>query len=192
MIRKLIPLTVLALVGCAGMSFNPKGTMCIGDGFSIEQTQDIIDAAQEWHDKTSGEVDFQIRRGNGCDVDVIPVPHLRYGDKTLALGITDASGKWIKFNVQDVYHGNDISHYSLRETALHEMGHYLTGGNHSPNRADIMFARGILHIAQDGTVGMDRHLTEDDVSRWTGKSNHSYHAGKDPYPAETPDDIPLD
>lgn len=183
----------LLLLGCNGMSFNPKGTMCIGSGFSPEQTQEIIAAAQEWHDQTSGEVDFQIRIGNGCDVDVIPVPHLRYDDSTIALGITDASGRWIKFNVQDVYHGNDISHYSLREVALHEMGHYLTGGNHSPYREDIMYAKGLLHVSQDGkTVRADRHLTEGDVSRWTGKSNHSYYAGKDPYPAELPDSLDYD
>lgn len=186
---KTLLILALTTVSCCGMSFNPKGTMCIGDGFSTEQAQEIITAAEEWRDRTSGEVDFDIRRGNGCDVDVIAEAHLRYDDDGIALGITDPFGHWIKFNVQDTYHGHDILDYSLRETALHEIGHYLTGGQHSATRGNIMFAKGGLHRNEKGEVAADRHLTDEDVSRWTGKSNHSYYAESDRHPAELPDEL---
>lgn len=179
----LILLVAFATVGCYGLSFNPKATMCIEPGFSDEQSESIIDAAREWHDKTSGEVDLQVRSGNGCEVELKPVSHLRYDNDEVALGITDSRFDWIKFNVEDSFHGRNITHYSLRETALHEIGHYLTGGQHSPHREDIMYAKGRLHIADDGTVGEDRHLTDNDVARW-GTGNHSYYQEADHYPAE--------
>jgi hypothetical protein len=185
-------LSVLALVGCNGMSFNPKGTMCIDPAFSPEQSEGIIAAAEEWHDKTSGDVDFKIQVGSGCNVDVIAVPYLK-DDGDMVLGLTDFYSEWIKINVKGVTaKGNDISQFSIRETMLHEIGHYLTGSQHSPTRGDIMFAKGGLHRNKEGELAEDRHLSAADVNRWTGKTNHSYYDTGDDHPAELPDEIEID
>lgn len=177
-------LVSVLLIGCNGMSFNPKGSMCIDPSFSPEQSEGIIAAAEEWRDKTSGEVDFQIRIGRGCDVDVMASAHLKDDDGGIVLGLTDPFGRWIKINVEGTTaKGNEIWQFSIRETALHEIGHYLTGPNHSPHRVNIMFAKGPLHFNKEGEEAEDRHLSADDVNRWTGKTNHSYYDHGDDNPA---------
>jgi len=188
--KRFLILIVLMLVGCAGRSFNPKATMCIDPAFSEEQYQDFLDAGQEWHEKTSGDVDFQFRSGTGCEVDITASPHLRQDNDDVALGMTDAWFQWIKINTDDSWIGKNyiysVKDYSLREVMLHEMGHYLTGGKHSPTRGDIMFAKGetlVKRVNGELVPREPRHLTEADLSRWIGK-NHSYNQESDPYPAE--------
>lgn len=191
--KRLILLLTLMLVGCAGRSFNPKATMCVDPAFSSDDYEAFLDAGQEWHDKTNGEVDFRFRSGEGCEVDLKPVARLRYDDNAVALGITDTWFQWIQFDVNDSWvtsSGRTITsdYYPLRETALHEFGHYLTGGRHSPSKPDTMYAKGQPIKSWDNEKGEatyrePRHLTEADLARWNGK-NHSFYQDSDPYPAE--------
>lgn len=163
----LVILVSVLAIGCGG---NPKAKMCIYPGFTESHIQDFLDAADEWHDKTDGDVNFTFVMGQdpSCDVKLLPVVNLTYDGKP-TLGLTHKFGEWIKFNIKGkMSKGGDVTLWNFRETALHEFGHYLTGLDHSDNREDIMYGGG--QPVQDSREGEklreDRHLTHRDIERF--------------------------
>lgn len=157
----LLVLVGCAAIGCSGSGRgNPSAHVCIDPAFSDEQTQAIIDAADEWHVATSGYVDMTFSVGSGCDdLNFVPVNRLREKDGDPALAITDETN--IRINVSDVFaDGSTTDDYSIKLIATHELGHYLTGSEHSSNLEDVMAAR-----TWPVWTETREHLTTRDVDR---------------------------
>jgi hypothetical protein len=159
--KYLIILLCLFSFACSGPYGNPNGVVCVHSGFTPEHNKSIFDAANEWYEKTNGDVNLRLDNTgdyeDDCDLQIKAIP----GPETVG------SFHW------DIGHTYNYTTIVLEDSvpaeyeelvpnwfyaiALHELGHYLTGPAHSTNSEDIMYK------TQQPTVF---HLTEDDVNRF--------------------------
>lgn len=137
---------VLALVfGCGGKSDwhgNPDANVCIFD-VSPEQEADVLSALEEWRAASDGLVTLPV--GGECELFITGVPALESG------AVGDRLFNHIRLDTDPV-----DGPQSFRIIALHEIGHFLTGSEHSPREEDVMHYR--YRPAQGG-------LTDHDVDR---------------------------
>jgi hypothetical protein len=152
-------LFALLALGCTGEAGDPHALMCLV-AFDDTRAGLVIEAADEWHDRTGGRVAlrFEARaREVECSEDsitLILVKDLRGADGQAALGATSSFKTWIQFEADDRWL------WTFPTTARHELGHYLTDDalQHSADPRDIMFP--------SWTPQQDGHLTRRDVARF--------------------------
>lgn len=163
-------LTVLfCLIACAcqghvGIPGDPHATMCIQDGFSPDQENQILEAIGEWHDRTGGGIDPKVIHGSSpsCDVQIVPVAGDIDGeaipDGSIRLGLTRGNGSAIllKTTVPDDL-AEVYPQWFYTGAALHEIGHYFTGPEHSQNPEDVMYVYSTYDVW---------HLSKNDVGRF--------------------------
>lgn len=130
-----IGLLVLCAQGC-GLAQGKQDATLDARGFTAEQVAAIGAAASEWNERAGTALTVVCGAG---DVSIRPMP-----DDGAHVGWTTGSDIELLLAEPE----------SLRKAALHELGHYLTGGRHSDNPDDVMF-RMVL-------VG---HLSSADVAR---------------------------
>lgn len=152
--RLLVLIVALVAVACApGLPGDPHQTFCL-EGFEVspEHAEAVLDAADEWHDATAGRVSFSFVMG-ACGADGVPlrlVPGLvNPDDGVRSDGVTQGDGDFIAL---------DPAAHAFRAVALHELGHWLTGAEHSDDARDIMAASDSPERAE--------HLTARDVARF--------------------------
>lgn len=121
---------------------NPSANVCVS-GFSPEQEADVLSALEEWRAKSDGVVTLPV--GGPCELQIEGVEGLESG------AVGDRLFNQIRIDVSPV-DGPE----SIRIIALHEIGHFLTGGEHSPREEDVMHYR--YRAVQSG-------LTDRDVDR---------------------------
>jgi hypothetical protein len=149
----LAALFALSVVGC-----NPNGdappSLCVDPGFTSDQLQQIDEAIDEWN--VRGGVRITERVGDLDKGDCTPVrptdslPEGVDGRTHLVQGEPDS---------EYILLSNSAGQF-VRESALHEIGHLLTGAAHSADERDIMFA----YPPPDDVDG-GRHLTDSDLAR---------------------------
>ena len=156
-IRFLTILIGLLLVACSGgLPGDPHASICIEDGFTLDQQQDIITATEEWRDRTNWEISPSVRTGTGCDLQVQPTGVLVELGKSMVDRIEeDGSAIYLATQATDEY--NELVPHWFYTFALHELGHYWTGPGHLTSAADIMYGR------QQPEVW---HLTDRDIRRF--------------------------
>lgn len=154
-------LVLLFVVGCNAPG-EPDALMCFVS-WDAEHTEVMLDAADEWHDKTGGAVALRFQYaddGGDCNDDAVRLylapPGLRGNDGGPALGVTSGHREWIKFDSDPEWS------WLFATTARHELGHFLTSGGddggHSLDPSDIMY--------HSWTPEQDGHLTARDVARF--------------------------
>ncbi len=124
---------VSALVlGCGELSDwpgNPNANVCVS-GFSPEQEVQVLGALEEWRFRSDGLVTLPIDPSKECDLRIDGVPALESG----AMG--DRLYAHIRIDT-DPFDGQE----SIPIITMHEIGHFLTGAEHSPVEEDVMFER---------------------------------------------------
>lgn len=147
MLKTTLLLAAMVLSGCGGLALNDRGAdWCVAD----ERLLDAASAAvTEWNDAGTHMALHLSSDCDGADVS------MRVGDPG-----GSNNGK-LSSDGELVVSPKALEPELLRLTILHELGHYLTGGAHSANDADVMAA-----TDAGGTEG--RHLTEADKARLDG------------------------
>jgi hypothetical protein len=154
--RLAAPLTVavMLLVGCGA----PSPKLCVDQAFTAEQFGDIASAAQEWNDRAGlGITVVQQDGGDGCS-DVRKADYQANG----GLGHTHMATGTIYLSTRGplagALEGYDASEFPLRLTALHELGHLLTGPTHSTDPGDVMYPlpEGQTHLTDADVARLDR------------------------------------
>ncbi len=137
----------LLLLGCSTTGELDSVT-CVC-GFSSEHEALVFDAAEEWRSESDGRVRLQMRSGDSedCELRIVATRGL-VGENGNVAGRTLISRDLIRLDPDD---GDGM----VWSAALHEIGHYLTGEEHSDNTHDVMF----------GSASPWMHLTARDVAR---------------------------
>ncbi len=138
----------LVLTGCApGLPGDPRPTVCLVEWKDAERAI-VVEGFQAWERNSRGRVAFSW----GCEEGSLRVMKAtgmvsEHGGYPIA-GKTDYHGQWIRL---------DPSYHDLRYMAMHEMGHYLTGYEHSSHPVDIMY--------ESQNEATSPSLTEKDLDR---------------------------
>lgn len=137
----------LALTACNGHSINDRNaTWCVEDAELLAPAQA---AADEWRDRSDGEVSFSFVLEKRCEV----TPRIVRGETDAdAIAHMDPNETG-----EIVVSPKTPEKYVHRVLFLHEFGHYLSGPRHSGDVRDIMSAY--------GEISDDMHLTDADVAR---------------------------
>ncbi len=108
--------------------------------------------------RTNGQVSLSFEsaaRGDDCSngsVELRLRQDLKGDDGRPSMGYAVDDGEWIAFDSRPEWL------YCFNYTALHEIGHYLTGLYHSDNPRDIMYP--------EWTEYQSGHLTKSDIDRF--------------------------
>jgi hypothetical protein len=126
-------LALLCATGCAtgpglGNPENMIATICIVPGVDAEAVQD---AAEAWNVASNGRVNLTLVMGTECDTVIVAET-----PSENACGETLLNGSKIKINPDFCGHGIMARKVNTIE---HELGHVLTGPDHSTNQADVMW-----------------------------------------------------
>lgn len=131
--QKLFLLSVLTLVfGCGELPDwpgNPHANVCVS-GFSREQEGQVMGALEEWRFRSDGLVTLPVDPAKPCELRINGVLALESG----AMG--DRLYAHIRIDT-DPFDGQE----SIPIIAMHEIGHFLTGAEHSHVEEDVMFER---------------------------------------------------
>jgi hypothetical protein len=134
----------LLLVACNGYSKNDRqATWCV-DGALYAPAKA---AADEWRERSAGEVDFVLEHLSGCRA-------------PLRVVVRDLPGEYGGFWSLDesavlIDPATRDNPDECRVALLHEWGHYLTGRDHSADPDDVMHE----------SFGHAAHLSDADVAR---------------------------
>lgn len=145
---------VLALLGCNGHSMNDReATWCVEAALYPAARA----AADEWHERSDGEVAFVLEHLSGCRAPLRVVTRDRPGTQGAAWSF-DNLAIFVDPVVRD---GPE----ECRVALLHEWGHYLTGSAHSDDPSDVMYVRmgGAFHLSDADVARLDwpsRAVTE--------------------------------
>jgi len=132
----LVLVTLLCAAGCAtgpgiGNPENMTATLCIAPGVDAEAVQD---AAEAWNVASNGRVNLTLVMGTECDTVIDAVtPHDDTGKEACGETLMDGSRIHIAPQYCAANMGRKVN------TIEHELGHFLTGPNHSTNKDDIMW-----------------------------------------------------
>lgn len=145
-VRGLCPLT-LALVACNGHSINDRNaTWCVESPELLAPAQA---AGDEWRERSDGGVNFSFVLETRCEV----TPRIVWGETD-----SDAIAHMDPNATGELVVSTKIPReYVHRALFLHELGHYLTGLEHSSNPKDVM--------SPDSEINDQQFLTEADVAR---------------------------
>lgn len=135
---------LMMLSGCGGMSDwhgDPGANVCV-NGFSPEQHAEVLGALEEWRAKSDGLVTLPVDPTIPCELQIDGVTALESG------AVGDRLFNQIRIDV-DPADGPE----SFRIIALHEIGHFLTGSEHSPREEDVMHYR--YRASQSGLTDRD-------------------------------------
>lgn len=147
MFWRILPL-ILATAACGPAIGDPDAAMCPID-LEPEQISAFWEAMEEWNEKSEGRVTLHPGCGGGA-VEVRGIRGLmtdKYGEWQRANGVTDVYSSIIKLEVERTPE-------QFRRTALHEIGHWLTGDEHSDNEHTVMYK-----------TNKQDHLTALDIAR---------------------------
>ncbi|HEY9657274.1 MAG TPA: hypothetical protein V6C65_02335 [Allocoleopsis sp.] len=158
-LKVLTVIAALAAVACNPNKANTQNTFCIAN-LGPEDTELVLEAANEWHEKTDGEVNFHFVGGdcNGYDTisnvsDDSLIKENRYA-KTVFSPIATTQLVFDDENMHAVFGDGYSDMY--RATVMHEMGHFLLAshfgiGWHSHVEGDIMkvghYNHGVFHLS---------------------------------------------
>ena len=129
----IVALVALLLIGCStgpgiGVKENQTATICIGPGVDAEAVQD---AAEAWNVASDGRVNLTLVMGTECDTVIVSET-----PRENACGETLLDGSKIKINPD--YCGHGVMSRRVN-TIAHELGHFLTGPDHSTDQDDVMW-----------------------------------------------------
>lgn len=139
-----IALALLALlaIACNGYSVNDReATWCVDSRLYANAKA----AADEWHERSDGEVSFTLEHLSGCRAPL----RVAFADLPGEHG-----GHW-SLDRSAILIDPAMSEEGRRVAMLHEWGHYLTGREHSQDPRDVMYERQVEAL----------HLTDADVAR---------------------------
>lgn len=140
-------LLAISAVGCNGHSINDRNaTWCVEDAALLAPA---VAAADEWRERSDGEVDFSFVLESHCET----TPRIVWGETD-----SDAIAHMDPNKSGEIAVSPRIPReYVHRVLFLHEFGHYLSGPAHSSDLRDIM--------SRNGAIEDDMHLTDADVAR---------------------------
>lgn len=140
---KLLPCALLLASCAAPPDHGDPSAVLEPHGFYAWEVSSLISAADEWNARWGSSLSVA-EHGN------VQVFAHHWPNDVGIVGSTELhDGAW------SIQLESDTERKIFYEAALHEIGHYLTGGSHSANPADVMFWR------YEG----QSHLTDADVSR---------------------------
>lgn len=147
-LKRLASILVLAALPGCGVAMNDRNaTWHVADEELLEPA---VAAAREWHERSDGEVNFTIKEGR-CNAAEHCITFGRMTER-------DANGRCdIKASAIVILESDK---YDLRGIILHELGHYLTGGDHSPNAEDAMFMSTSGNLTDADIERLDRTSRE--------------------------------
>jgi hypothetical protein len=137
----------LSAAACNGHSINDRNaTWCVEDAELLAPAQA---AADEWRERSDGEVSFSFVLEKRCEA----TPRIVWGETD-----SDAIAHMDPNETGEIVVSTKIPpKYVHRVLFLHEFGHYLSGPRHSSDLRDVMSA--------DGDIADDIFLTDADVAR---------------------------
>ena len=133
----LIFAALLCAAGCArgpglGNPENMTATICIAPGVDAEAVQD---AAEAWSVASNGRVSLTLVMGTECETVIDAVtPRDENGREACGETLLDGTRIHIAPKYCAANMGRKVN------TIAHELGHFLTGPDHSPNKVDVMWA----------------------------------------------------
>lgn len=136
-------------IACNGHSINDRSaTWCVEDAALLAPAQA---AGDEWRERSDGEVAFSFVLA--ADGECAATPRIVWGETD-----TDAIAHMDPMESGEIAVSPKIPReYVHRVLFLHEMGHYLTGLEHSSDIRDVM--------SSNGDIDDDIFLTDADVAR---------------------------
>lgn len=145
----------LMLAACGGKAVNDRdANWCLHPNLSPGEWLTARNALHEWNDESGGRVRFRVADGR-CENTVLraEAPDDRPEGREPAGSLT-VCGSGNCLNQLEIY--SYRSFRELRVIVLHELGHYLTGPEHSEERSDVMFRGGFTGQAGLTQADLDR------------------------------------